>query len=238
MNWSEPRSGRGRVRALLCATVLAVTISAAAASPASAVSVPPWLQKLLHIQPSPSPSPPLPGVAPSATPAGGAGQPDLPVSPSPSLGQQAMPATPTGNTALLSSDSLQVTNLRSLAVTTVTAAAGTVKVIQLKADAATINGLNLVGPCNAGVQLHVMGTQQVVSGGLTINATALQLTVLGVQVTLNAGSLPATPALKLPGVTLPALPTNTAFLTVKMDVALVSAGAATISGLHETRTAC
>jgi hypothetical protein len=223
---ASPGRSRAPVRAAICAALLAFTITGATATSASAISLPPFLQRLLH-----------PRATPTPAPATGAQKPDVGASPSPSPGQQAMPVN-RGNTAVLSSDSLAVTNLRSIAVTTVAASAGTVKVIQLRADASTIRGLDLLGPCSNGVMIHVTGTQQVASGGLTINSTALQLTVLGTRVTLNASSLPTTPTLTLPGVSLPALPTNTAFLSVKMDVALVSSESTTITGLHQTGIPC
>jgi hypothetical protein len=147
-----------------------------------------------------------------------------------------MPAA-TSSTAVLTSTSLQITGLRSIAVTTVTAAVGTVKVIQLQMAASTINGLGLQEPCDGHVRVQVTASQDSASGGVTIDATALQITVLGVHVTLAASSLPAG-QLALPGVSLPPLPTNLAFLTVTLFVAEVIAGAMSLSGVAQTASSC
>ncbi len=138
---------------------------------------------------------------------------------------------------MLSSDSLQITGLRSLAVTSVPSPAGPVKVIELTMDGSTIDGLDLLGPCSGGVRFETTATQEQASGGLTIDATALQITVLGVPVVLAAAGLPEG-ALTLPGVSLPPLPTNTVFLSVRMYVLRIDAGAMVLEGLGVGSSAC
>jgi hypothetical protein len=154
----------------------------------------------------------------------------------PGAGSSAMPGA-TSSTAVLTSTSLQITGLRSIAVTTVTAAAGTVKVIQLQMTASTINGLDLQEPCDGHVRIHVTAGQDRASGGVTIDATALQVTVLGVHLPLAASGLPAG-QLSLPGVSLPPLPTDLSFLTVTLFVAEVVAGAMSLSGVAQSAAGC
>jgi len=138
---------------------------------------------------------------------------------------------------VLSSNSLQITGFRSIAVRTVSRSTGSVKVIELVADASTINGLGLQGPCVAHTQVNTNATSDVATGGLTLDATALQATILGIKVTIAAADLP-NGALTLPGISLPPLPTNLGILTVKLFVLTILSGAMTLDEPRITTSAC
>jgi len=150
--------------------------------------------------------------------------------------RQALPS-PSSSSAVLSSATLQITALRSISVVTVNTAAGPTNVIQLQAGAATIGGLDLLAPCVGHVQVHTTAAREVATGGLTLNATALQVTVLGVTIILAAADLPVG-SLTLPGVSLPPLPTDTAFLSVKMFVQSIRAPNLTLTSAAITSSAC
>jgi hypothetical protein len=139
--------------------------------------------------------------------------------------------------AVLSSDTIQITNLRSLAVRTVSTAAGPVKVIELQADASTITGLGLQGPCVSHARVNTNATRDVASGGLTLDATAVQATILGISIIIAAADLPEG-ALTLPGITLPPLPTNLGIVSVKLLVQSIRSGAMTLDAPRITTSPC
>src|SRR5262245_10770453 len=196
--------------------------------------------QLLDATPSPSPDPtaaasPSPSAAP-ATPPASASPPASP-STSPSPGPSATPSptptpvptrsalpAPTNAVAVLSSDSIQIGGLRAIAVRTVTTSAGSVKVIELRADSTTITGLSLQGPCVGGIHVDTAAPRDSASGGLVLDATALQATILGIPIIIAAADLPEG-ALTLPGITLPPLPTDLALLSVKLFVLSIQSGA-------------
>ena len=259
MRSGHGRRGRGAAAALLGALLLwslpVPVLAASSPTPTPAPDPIPAADPSASPSPNPSPNPSpsvTPPVPPGATPSPTAGATPSPsASASPSPGPSATPSpspspSPTPRTTLpapgpavsvLSSDSLQITGLRSLAVTGVPSAAGPVKVIELNMDGSTIQGLDLLGPCSGGVRLETTAGQEVAGGGLTIDATALQITVLGVPVVLAAADLPEG-SLTLPGVSLPPLPTNTVFLSVRMYVLRIDAGSLALDGLRVGSTAC
>jgi hypothetical protein len=147
-----------------------------------------------------------------------------------------MPA-PSSTVGVLTSDALQITGLQSITVTTVQTAAGAVQVIELKMTGATITGLSLQGPCIAHTRVDTNAAPDVATGGLTIDATALQATIQGIPITITAAAQPIG-ALTLPGVSLPPLPTDTAFLTLTLFTQRISAGAMALSGAKITSSAC
>jgi hypothetical protein len=250
MRSGHGRRGRGAAAALLGALLLwSLPVPVLAASSPTPTPAP---DPIPTVDPSASPSPnPSPSVAPSVPPSPTAGATPSPSasaapSPSPPSPSPSPSPSPTPRTALpapgpavsvLSSDSLQITGLRSLAVTAVPSATGPVKVIELTMDDSTIQGLDLLGPCSGGVRLETTAGREVAGGGLTIDATALQITVLGVPVVLAAADLPEG-SLTLPGVSLPPLPTNTVFLSVRMYVLRIDAGSLALDGLRVGSTAC
>lgn len=187
--------------------------------------------------PTTAPTTPSPTPAPSASgPAGHTPAPAASPTPSAVPTRTALPA-PGPSVAVLSSNTIQITNLRSLAVRTVTTAAGAVKVIDLQADATTITGLGLQGPCTGHTRVNTNATIDVATGGLTLDATALQATILGIPITIAAADLPEG-AITLPGITLPTLPTNLGIVTVKLLVLSIRAGAMALQAPHITPAAC
>jgi hypothetical protein len=140
--------------------------------------------------------------------------------------------------AILSSNSIQITGLRSIAVRTVnTAAAGSVKVIELVANASTITGLGLQGPCIGHSRVDTNATTDTASSGLTLDATALQATILGIPIIIAAADLP-NGALTLPGITLPPLPTNLGIISVKLFVLTIQSGTMSLQAPRITSAAC
>lgn len=170
---------------------------------------------------------PVPSSAPTPTPSS---------TPSPVPTRTALPA-PGAAVAVLSSDTIQITSLRSLAVRTVSTAAGPVKVIELQADGSTITGLGLQGPCVSHARVDTNATRDVASGGLTLDATALQATILGVSIIVAAADLPEG-AVTLPGITLPPLPTDLGIATVKLQVQSIRSGAMTLDAPRITTSPC
>jgi hypothetical protein len=140
--------------------------------------------------------------------------------------------------AILSSNTIQITGLTSIAVRTVnTAAAGSVKVIELVANAATITALGLQGPCIGHSRVDTNAASDTATAGLTLDATALQATILGVPIIIAAADLP-NGALTLPGVTLPPLPTNLGILSVKLFVLTISSGTMALQAPRITSMGC
>jgi hypothetical protein len=216
----------------------------ATAQPATATAPP---------SPTPTPAPtrtPTPTVAPTSPAPSPSGTPSPspsttasakpPAGPAPSASaaptRAALPA-PGPEVAILSSNTIQITGLRSIAVRTVSTAAGSVKVIELVADAATITGLGLQGPCVGHSRVDTNAASDTASAGLTLDATALQATILGVSIIIAAADLPDG-ALALPGITLPPLPTNLGILSVKMFVLTIRSGTMTLQAPRITSTAC
>jgi hypothetical protein len=148
----------------------------------------------------------------------------------------ALPA-PGPAVAVLSSDTIQLGGLRSLAVRTVSTAAGPVKVIELVANGSTITGLGLQGPCVGHARVDTNATRDVASGGLTLDATALQATILGIPLVIAAADLPEG-ALTLPGIPLPTLPTDLGILTVKLFVLSIQSGAMALEAPRITSSGC
>jgi hypothetical protein len=185
--------------------------------------------------PSPSPNPSSsPGASPTPSPSG---SPAPSPTPSPSAPtRQALPP-PGASIAVLGSDTLQISGLRSIAVTTVDTSSGPVKVIRLVADASTITGLNLLGPCTSRTRVNDVADEERATGGVTLDATALQATILGVSIIIAAEDLPQG-QLTLPGVTLPPLPTDLAILSVRLFVLQINSGGMGFSGLRSTTAAC
>ena len=85
--------------------------------------------------------------------------------------------------------------------------------------------------------MHTTATQQQGTGGQTLDVTAVEITVLGVTIVLAAADLPVGP-LTLPGVSLPPLPTDVVFASVKMYVLTISAGSAVLTSPSVTPAAC
>jgi hypothetical protein len=146
--------------------------------------------------------------------------------------------TPTNQVAVLSSNTIQITNLRQISIKDVNTSSGPVRVIELKADAANITGLTLQGPCINHTRVNTTANQDNASGGATIDATALQATILGVSIIIAAQDIPITATLNLPGITLPPLPTNLGILSVKLFVLSINSGAMALSGANITSAAC
>jgi len=142
--------------------------------------------------------------------------------------RQALPAAGTG-VAVLSSNTIQIGALQSITVRTVSTTGGPVKVIELVAGSVVISGLTLQGPCVGHAQVDTTAAQDSATGGLTLDATALQATILGVSIIIAAADLPDG-TLTLPGITLPPLPTDLAILSVKLFVLSIRAGTMTLSG--------
>lgn len=139
--------------------------------------------------------------------------------------------------AILSSSTLQITGLQSMSVVDAPTSSGPVRVIELKMSGSTIGGLDLLDPCAGHVRMHTTATQQQGTGGLTIDATAVQITVLGVTIILAASDLPVGP-LTLPGVSLPPLPTDVGLTSVTMYVLTISAGSAGLTSTSVTPAPC
>jgi hypothetical protein len=205
--------------------------------------------------PCPSVPPPTATPAPSATPSP-AGSPSGTPSPSstpnpthsptaaptatptatPVPGRRALPA-PGPSVAVLGSDTIQISGLRSIAVTTVGTAAGPTRVIQLVANGSTIAGLTLQGPCVGHTRVDTSAAEDRAAGGLTIDATALQATILGIPIVIAAADLPEG-QLTLPGITLPALPTDLGILTVKLFVLSIRSGAMALTAPRIVSSSC
>jgi hypothetical protein len=79
--------------------------------------------------------------------------------------------------------------------------------------------------------------RDVASGGLTLDATAIQATVLGIPIIIAAADLPEG-ALTLPGITLPTLPTDLAIATVKLFALSIQSGAMALEAPRITSSAC
>jgi hypothetical protein len=139
--------------------------------------------------------------------------------------------------AVLSSNTIQIGNLTALTVKTVNTASGSVKVIELVAGSATMSGLNLVGPCQGHLRVTTTAATESANGGLTLDATALQASILGVNITIAASDFPDG-TLNLPGISLPALPANLPFLTVKMFVQEIRSGSMALGGAAITASSC
>jgi len=113
-----------------------------------------------------------------------------------------------------------------------------VKVIELVADASTITGLALQGPCaSTRTRVDTAAAQERATGGLTLDATALQATILGVPIIIAAADLPEG-QLTLPGITLPPLPTDLGLVSVKLFVLTIRSGAMALSGAKITTAGC
>jgi hypothetical protein len=114
-----------------------------------------------------------------------------------------------------------------------------VNVIELKADSTAITALDLAGVCAGHAQLDTQAAQSTLSGGVTLDATALTATILGVPVTITAAGLPAGPLnMSQFGVSLPALPTNLGILTVTLKVLSVTAPSQAASQLAVSVAGC
>jgi hypothetical protein len=186
--------------------------------------------------PAPTGTPtPTPAAAPSPTPTPTATPTPTPT-PTTAPTRTALPA-PGPEVAVLSSQTISITALKSITVRTVTRASGQVKVIELQAAASTITGLNLQGPCSGRSQVLTTADQENASGGLTIDATALQATILGVPIVLAAADLPDG-AVTLPGISLPPLPADLAIVSVKLFTLSITSGAMSFSGLRIVNQAC
>jgi hypothetical protein len=161
----------------------------------------------------------------------------VPIStPTPTPQRGALPA-PGPEVAVLSADTIQISGLQSIAVTTDETADGPVKVIRLVSAGSTITGLGLRGPCAGHVRVDTAAPQDRATGGLTLDATALEATILGVPVTIAAADLPEG-QLTLPGVTLPPLPADLGILTVQLFVLSIRSGAMALSSPKITTAAC
>jgi hypothetical protein len=229
-----------------CWTPTSPSPSPSAAAPGPAATAP------TSPTPGPTPAPTVAPTTPGPSPSGSGSPSPRPsasattkpaVSPTPAPSatsaptRSALPA-PGPEVAILSSNSIQITALRSIAVRTVnTAAAGSVKVIELVADASTITGLGLQGPCVGHSQVNTNAASDTATGGLTLDATALQATILGVPIIIAAADLP-NGALTLPGITLPALPTNLGILSVKLFVLTIQSGTMALQAPRITPSAC
>jgi len=110
-------------------------------------------------------------------------------------------------------------------------------VIELQANGSTITALSLQGPCVARARVDTTAAREVAAGGLVLDATALQATILGVPVTIAAADLPEG-ALALPGITLPPLPADLGLLTVRLFVLSIDSGTMTLDGPRITASSC
>jgi hypothetical protein len=138
---------------------------------------------------------------------------------------------------VLSSDTIQISGLRSIVVRTVETASGQVKVIELQAAGSTITGLGLRGPCVGGTRVDTAAAEERATGGLVLDATALQATILGIAITIAAADLPEGD-LVLPGITLPPLPADLGILQVQLFVLSITSGAMAVNDLRTTSSAC
>lgn len=214
------------------------------AVPAAAVATPSPAPTPTVAPSAPTPSPsgtptPAPSASASAGPTprpGGTPTPAPSATPKPVPTRAALPA-PGPSVAVLSSDAIQISGLRSLAVRTVSTAAGAVKVIELQAAGSTITGLGLRGPCASHSRVDTNATRDVATGGLTLDATALQATILGIPITIAAADLPDG-ALTLPGITLPTLPTDLGIASVQLLVLSIQSGAMALDAPRITSTGC
>ena len=111
------------------------------------------------------------------------------------------------------------------------------KVIELVTGASTLGAMDLRLPCAGGIQVRTSAAQARATGGLTFQVTALQITVLKVPLMLVAGELPDG-QLTLPGVSLPPLPADALFLTARMLVLSIRAGAMALDGSRITTSSC
>jgi hypothetical protein len=111
------------------------------------------------------------------------------------------------------------------------------KVIELVANGSIITGLGLQGPCVGHARVDTSATRDVASGGLTIDATAIQATILGIPIIIAAADLPEG-ALTLPGIALPALPTDLGILTVKLFVLSIQSGTMALEAPRFTPSGC
>ena len=159
-----------------------------------------------------------------------------PAAPAPAPTSTALPA-PGPEVAILSSDSIQLGGLRSIAVTADATAAGTVRVIRLVASSSTITGLRLQGPCVGHARVDTAAPEDRAAGGVTLDATALQATILGVPVVIAAADLPEG-QLALPGVTLPPLPADLGILSVELFVLTIRSGSMALRSPKITTNAC
>jgi len=145
---------------------------------------------------------------------------------------------PGASVAILSSNTIEIAGLRSIAVRTVSTSGGPVKVIELVADSSTITGLALQGPCpSSRTRVDTAAGEERATGGVTLDATALQATILGIPIIIAAADLPEG-ALTLPGITLPPLPTNLALLSVKLFIQSIHSGAMALTGARITTAGC
>jgi hypothetical protein len=156
--------------------------------------------------------------------------------PKPAPIRTALPA-PTPEVSVLSSDTISIAGLQSIAVRTVGTTTGPVNVIELQTAGSTITGLDVLGPCSGHVQITTSAGRLAASSGLTIDATALQATILGISITIAAADLPAGP-LTLPGISLPPLPTDLGLVSVKLFVLSLTSGSTSFGGLKITEAAC
>jgi hypothetical protein len=139
--------------------------------------------------------------------------------------------------AVLSSNTIQISNLSSLAVRTVNTGSGPVKVIELSASSATMSGLNLQGPCQGNIRVTTTAATESANGGLVLDVTALQASILGVSITIAAADFPDGP-LTLPGISLPTLPTNVPFLNVTMFVQEIRSASLALGGAAIVASSC
>lgn len=226
---STPRAAQAQTTPSPSTTPGPITSATPTSTPTPTPSAAPSASPGSGGTPSPSPSASAgPGPSPSATPS----PPPSPTVPT----RTALPA-PTPQVAVLSADSLQITGLQSIAVTAVPTASGPVKVIELVTNATTIGGLDLLGPCVGHARVHTLANVDRATGGLTLDVTAIQITVLGITITLAAADLP-NGQLTLPGISLPPLPTDTMFLSVKMFALSIRAGAMSFGGPDISSSAC
>jgi len=138
---------------------------------------------------------------------------------------------------VLGSDTIQLTGLQSIAVGTVATAVGPVKVIELRAAASTITGLTLQGPCTGHVRVSSAASRETATGGLAIDATAIQATILGIPIVIAAADLPEG-AITLPGISLPPLPTDLGLVTVSLFTLSIRSGLMAFTDLRITDAAC
>ena len=116
-------------------------------------------------------------------------------------------------------------------------AVGPVRVIRLLADASTITGLTLQGPCVGHTRIDTAAAGDRASAGLTLDATAIQATILGISIVIAAADLPDG-QVTLPGISLPALPTDLGLLTVRLFVLSIRAGAMALTAPRIATSAC
>jgi hypothetical protein len=202
--------------------VVTVVVAAAAAAWLPAAAAAPTPSPGSSPSPSPSALPsPVPSVAPAPGPSPSPSTSAVPspgASPAPSPSASPAPVTlPPGGPAqlVLAASSLQLGAIQSLAITSIATPAGPANVIELVVPSSAIGGLDLQLPCAGHSRTRIDATRARFTGGLTLDLTALQVTVGGVAITISVTSPPSLQLLP---------PAGGTFLSAKLQLLSIKAG--------------